>query len=115
MRGRLTEEDRKKALKEIIGLIHAGVPPNQVKDRFMQFLESVSPLEIAKIEQEIVSEGISREDIQKLCDLHLEVFREQLEKQKLDAIPESPIGILIEEHMMLQKITRNLKSSAEML
>jgi len=111
--GGVTEENRKKALKEILKQLHGGVPPEQVKEQFRQFLEGVSSLEIAKIEQELISEGISREEIQRLCDVHLAVFREQLEKQRLEAAPTSPIGILLEEHRMLQQITQKLSVLAE--
>jgi len=111
--GGVTEEDRKKVLKEILKQLHEGVPPEQVKERFRQFLEGVGPLEIAKIEQELISEGISREEIQRLCDVHLAVFRERLEKQRLEAAPTSPIGILLEEHRMLQQITQKLSVLAE--
>ena len=106
--GGITEEERKKALKEILKQLHAGVPPENVKERFRQFLEGVSPLEIAKIEQELIGEGISREEIQRLCDVHLAVFKEQLEKQKVEAVPASPPHILLEEHKMLQQITQTL-------
>jgi len=88
--------------------LHAGVPTEQVKERFKQFLEGVSPLEIAKIEQELVSEGISREELQRLCEVHLTIFKEQLEKQRVEVTPTSPIGILLEEHKMLQQITEKL-------
>jgi len=111
--GGVSEESRKKALKEILKQLHEGVPPEQVKERFRQFLEGVSSLEIAKIEQELISEGISREEIQRLCDVHLAVFREQLEKQRLETAPTSPIGILLEEHRMLQQITQKLGFLAE--
>ncbi len=111
--GGVTEEDRKKALREILKQLHAGLPPEQVKERFRQFLGDVSPLEIAKIEQELISEGVPREEIQRLCDVHLAVFREQLEKRKLEIPPQSPIGILLEEHRMLQQIAQKLRILAE--
>jgi PAS domain S-box-containing protein len=106
--GGVTEEERKKMLKEILRQLHAGVSTEQVRERFKQFLEGVSPLEIAKIEQELVSEGISREELQKLCDIHLTIFKEQLERQKIEAVPTSPIGILLEEHKMIQQIAEKL-------
>jgi len=106
--GGVTEEERKKILKEILRELHGGVPTEQVRERFKQFLEDVSSLEIAKIEQELVSEGISREELQRLCDVHLAIFKEQLEKQKVEVAPTSPIGILLEEHKMLQQIAEKL-------
>ncbi|NHV46062.1 MAG: DUF438 domain-containing protein [Candidatus Verstraetearchaeota archaeon] len=106
--GGFTEEDRKKVLKDILKQIHMGIPIEKIKENFQKFLENVSPLEIVKIEQELINEGISREEIQRLCDLHLAIFKEQLEKQKIEITLTSPIGILIEEHKMLQQITEKL-------
>jgi PAS domain S-box-containing protein len=101
-------EERRKLLKIILKQLHAGVPPEQVKERFQRFLEGVSPLEIAKIEQELISEGVPREEIQRLCEVHLAVFREQLEKQRFETPPTNPLGILLEEHRMLQQVTQKL-------
>jgi PAS domain S-box-containing protein len=70
-------------------------------------------LEIVKIEQELISEGVSREEIQRLCEVHLAVFREQLEKQRFETPPTGPIGILIEEHRMLQQVAQKLIELAE--
>ncbi|MGB9756468.1 MAG: DUF438 domain-containing protein [Candidatus Bathyarchaeales archaeon] len=101
-------EDRKKVLREILSQLHSEVSPQEVKEKFKQFLESVSAEEIARIEQELVKEGVSREEIQRLCDVHLAVFKEQLEKQKPAIKPETPINILIEEHKILQQISYKL-------
>jgi PAS domain S-box-containing protein len=103
-------EDKKKMLKEAIKQLHSGISPQEVKETFKQVLEGISPTEIAKIEQELVKEGMPREEIQKLCDVHMAVFREQLEKQKLDIPPEHPIGILMEEHKIMLQIAEKLNT-----
>ncbi|MEM3437377.1 MAG: DUF438 domain-containing protein [Nitrososphaerales archaeon] len=106
-------DDRKKILREIISQLHSGISPQEVKNKFKQFLESVSAEEIARIEQDLIKEGIKREEIQRLCDIHLAVFKEQLEKQKLTVKIEEPIQILMEEHKILQKISENLYQVVE--
>jgi hypothetical protein len=103
-------EDKKMMLKEAIKQLHAGIPPQEVKERFKQVLEGISPVEIAKIEQELVKEGMPREEIQKLCDVHMAVFREQLEKQKLDIPLGHPISILMEEHKIMLQIAEKLNT-----
>jgi len=103
-------ENKKKILKEIITQLHAGVPPQQVKEKFKQFLGSISSEEIAKIENELVKEGMPREEIQRLCDVHLAVFREQLERQKPEIPPENPIGILLEEHKIMLQLAEKLNA-----
>jgi len=104
--------EKKRMLKELIGQLHAGASPQEVKKRFRQVLEGITPLEIAKIEQELIKEGVSREEIQRLCEVHLAVFREQLEKQRLEVTPENPINILMEEHKILLQLLEKLNTLA---
>ncbi len=105
-------ENKKRMLKELIKQLHAGASPQEVKERFKQVLEGISPLEIAKIEQELTKEGIPREEIQRLCDVHLAVFREQLEKQKLEIPLGHPINILMEEHKIMLQLSEKLNAIA---
>jgi PAS domain S-box-containing protein len=106
-------EDRKNVLKEILRQLHAGANPQEVKEKFKQFLEGISPLEISRIEQELIREGMPREEIQRLCDVHMAVFREQLEKQKLDVPASHPINVLMEEHKIMLQLAGKLASTAQ--
>jgi hypothetical protein len=105
-------EDKKASIKEAIRQLHAGVPPEQVKERFRQVLEGTSSLEIAKIEEELAKEGMKREEMRKLCDVHLAIFKEQLEKQKPNVAPSQPISILMEEHKIMLQLAEQLTSVA---
>jgi DUF438 domain-containing protein len=99
-----------KMLKELIRELHSGASPREVKEKFEQALADVSSSEIAKIEEELVKEGMPREEIQRLCNVHLEVFREQLEKEKtkMEVAPENPVNILIEEHKILLRFLEEM-------
>ncbi|MEM3404398.1 MAG: DUF438 domain-containing protein [Nitrososphaeria archaeon] len=100
-------EDKSKALKEIIKQLHSGTPPSDVKERFSKILETVTPQEIAKIEQQLVVEGVPREELQKLCDIHLAVFSEQLDKTTVQIQSWHPIKILMEEHKSILSLLEN--------
>jgi len=108
-------EDKKRMLKEMIKQLHAGVPPQQVKENFKKLLETTPSEEIAQIEQELVKEGMPREELKRLCDVHLAVFGEQMEKQKLDVPLSHPIGILMEEHKILTQHTERLQELVRMI
>jgi hypothetical protein len=101
-------EDKKTQIKEAIRQLHAGVPPEQVKEKFRTVFEGTDSLEIAKIEEELVKEGLKREDMRKLCDVHMAIFREQIEKQNLNLKPSQPISILMEEHKIMTKMAEDL-------
>lgn len=105
-------EDKKALIKEAIKQLHAGVPPEQVKEKFRHVLEGTDSLELAKIEQELANEGMKREEIRRLCDVHMAIFREQLEKQQPNLQPSQPISILMEEHKIMLKMAEQLVSLA---
>jgi DUF438 domain-containing protein len=101
-------------LKEMIKQLHAGASPAGVKEKFGHVLESTSSQEIAEIEQELVKEGMPREELQRLCDVHMAVFSEQLAKQRFQAAPDHPIGILTEEHRIMLQLSERLSVIAKM-
>jgi PAS domain S-box-containing protein len=107
--------DKKRMLKEIVKQLHDGVPPQEVKEKFKQILKDTSSEDIAKIEQELVKEGMPREELQRLCGVHLAVFGEQLEKRELQTPPGHPISILMEEHKMLTQRAERLGILAKMI
>jgi len=105
-------EDKKALIKEAIRQLHAGVPPEQVKEKFRHVLEGTDSLEIAKIEEELAKEGMKREEMRKLCDVHMAIFKEQLEKQHPNLQPTQPISILMEEHKIMLKLADQLVAAA---
>lgn len=70
---------RQEELKEIIRDLHRGVSFEQVKERFAAAVKDVSGGEIARMEQALVAEGMPVEEVKRLCDVHVEVFREALD------------------------------------
>jgi PAS domain S-box-containing protein len=105
-------EDKKALIKEAIRQLHDGVPPEQVKEKFRHVLEGTDSLEIAKIEEELANEGMKREEMRRLCDVHMAIFKEQLEKQQPNLQPSQPISILMEEHKAMLKMADQLMSIA---
>jgi len=101
-------KDKKAQIKEAIRQLHAGVPPDQVKERFRSVLEGTDSLEIAKIEEELAKEGMKKEEIRKLCDVHMAIVKEQLEKQMPNMKPSQPISILMEEHKIMLQMGEKL-------
>ena len=105
-------DDKKSQIKEAIRQLHAGVPPEQVKEKFRNVLEGTDPLEIAKIEEKLAKEGMKREEMRKLCDVHMAIFKEKLEKQTSNMKSSQPISILMEEHKIMLQLAEKLISLA---
>jgi DUF438 domain-containing protein len=109
-------ESKKEILKDVLRAIHSGISPSELKAKFRDVLANVSPIEIPLIEQELVKEGISVNDILKLCDLHVELFREYLASRELQGVPKGhPVDLLMRENEWILKQAEALGVYAQAL
>lgn len=106
-------------LKQILKRIHeAGVDDlGKVKQEAAKYFKDIDPKELALAEQELIQEGIGHQEIKKLCEVHLEVMKEQLgAKAKSLRLPAShPITILKDEHKIIKRNLKKLKRILEKL
>lgn len=100
--------DKKGILKNIIMQLHKGASIEDVREEAEKIMRQLTPAEISEVEQELINEGVPREEIHKLCDIHLSLFKEAIEKEV--SIPKwHPIYILMEEHKILTNFANQLK------
>jgi len=106
----INKEARLEVLKDIIRDLHQGGNIEQLKKRFTEFIKDVSPAEISEIEQKLIEEGMPEEEIKRLCDVHVQVFKESLENQKLPEFqPGHPIQTLTAENRALEEILSEME------
>lgn len=103
-------ERHKQALKELIRRLHQGQSPQQLKKEFEAVLRSTSAAQIAQIEQQLIQEGMPREELMRLCDLHMLVFKDALDQERPIAPAGHPIHILMSEHRILLDVAGQLES-----
>ncbi|MDK2915359.1 MAG: uncharacterized protein PWQ79_2274 [Thermococcaceae archaeon] len=114
-----TREYKKEQLKKLLLRIHEGESVEKLKEEFRAVLSNISPLEIPLIEQELVKEGISARDIAKMCDLHVELFREAVkgteELEERDLPDGHPLKTLYLENKEIMKDAEMLNLYARTL
>jgi DUF438 domain-containing protein len=95
-------EKKMDELKSIITELHSGKSVEDVKQRFLDLAVDVDSTEIARMEQELIEGGLPEEEIKKLCDVHVEVFKESLDKkEELGALPGHPVHTYMQENEVL--------------
>lgn len=99
---------RKEALKEVIQRLHAGESVESLQEKFGDTIRGATAGEIADAERAMIGEGIAVSEIQRLCDLHVAVFRESLEKEPT---PESLPGHPVFTFRMENEVTLRLLES----
>ncbi len=111
--GPLTDpEERRAALKGIIKDLHGGEEMAVLKQRFRDLIQGVEAPEIAKMEQELMNEGLPAEEIKRLCDVHVEIFKEALEEQDR---PDPPAGHPIHTYMKENRACEKIMSETSIL
>lgn len=83
----------------------------ELERRFADEIKDITASEIADIEQELVREGITPEDITSMCDLHVAVMRSGLESST--EMPSGhPVQLARLENREFEKLARTLSSLA---
>ena len=73
-----------------------------VKRRFDELIADVEPSEIAAMEEQLIREGLPAQEVQRLSDLHVGVFKDALDAQELPDPPEGhPVHTFLEENRVI--------------
>lgn len=103
---------RQDALRDIVRKLNEDSDIRKVKKEFDKLIRNISPEEIANVEQSLINEGVPVEHVQKLCDIHVQVFDDALKKQGTSKVlPGHPIHTYKLENAALKKKLRGLKWS----
>lgn len=105
-------KERQEALKGIIRDLHDGEDMEVLKQRFRELVQGVEAPEIAAMEQALMDDGMPVEEIKRLCDVHVEIFKEALEEQER---PEPPLGHPIHTFMKENRASEKIMSETGML
>ncbi len=107
--------DKKAALKNLIGMLHAGADPEGVKGQFADVIRDATAEDIARIEGELIGEGMPRQEIERLCEVHIAVFEDALRREDAADPLDHPVEILKKEHELLLELGSDLKTQTAAL
>jgi hypothetical protein len=82
------QQMRIQTLKEVILHLHRGEAPADVRDRLKNLVSEVDASEIAAMEQQLMADGMSHEEVRSMCDLHADVLKDVIaEPRAAKALP----------------------------
>ncbi len=110
----LTKQAKKEVMKDIILKLHQGLSADEAKERFEKEVGNITSTEIADIEQSLINEGLSPEEIKKFCNVHALIFQSALEKSASEeTFPSHPVYLFKLENREIEKLTGLLKDTRE--
>lgn len=97
-------------LKSLILGLHEGKSADETREKLVEMMGSVPYSEVVQAEEELIEEGLDREEVLKLCDLHTDALDGAIDTSMAKDIPEGhPIYVLIKENEALQKHIDKIK------
>ena len=106
---------RAAALKRIIEDLHRGEDIKSLKRRFLALIRDVAPSEIAHMEQRLIDGGMPESEVKRLCDVHVEVFRESLDDKVVPGLPAGhPAHTYMLENREAEKLILRLQAIHDM-
>ncbi len=101
--------NKKELLKVLFKDLHQGAEAEEIKRKYEEIIKATKPEDIKGIEEDLVKDGIPKEEIKRIYDTYLA----DIEKEKSLAPEGHPIHILMEEHRILEEFAADLKDAAE--
>ena len=103
------DSDLVDGMKRIIEDLHKGVPLDEARKRFSELTKDISAEQIAKMEEQLITEGMPVSEVQRLCDVHVGVFKEALDKHvELDVPKGHPVHTYLIENRLIIELTQKL-------
>ncbi|MCX6097189.1 MAG: DUF438 domain-containing protein, partial [Caldiserica bacterium] len=87
----------KEDLKAVLRKLYAGEDPATCKAEFKGLIARADPLLIATAEAELAREGFSTDQLMEACDVHMDVFRDQLASSRTVVPDGHPLKRFIRE------------------
>ena len=109
-----SKDQKKEIMKDIILKLHEGLSAEAARERFEKEVGTVTSTEIAEIEQELINEGLSPEEIKKFCNVHALIFQAALEAAPAqETSPSHPVFLFKLENREIEAIVDSVKKAIE--
>ncbi len=107
---------RQETLKGLIRELHDGASVESVKSRFDELVRDIDAAEVAMMEQALIAEGMPVTEVQRLCDVHVTVFKESLESGEAPVLsPAHPVDAYLRENAVVATLTAALRADLDSL
>lgn len=103
------DEKRINELTEVLRRLNVEGVTEELKEKATDIVANINPLELSIAEQKLVEEGMNPHDLRHLCDIHMEVLKDELNKLKTEVEPGDVLHTMIGEHDKILGFLKDLE------
>ena len=103
---------RAEKLKGIIKKLQDGASVADVKAEFDALAQGIDSVEIARMEQALIAEGMPVSEVQRLCDVHVSVFKDSLDTaEEASVAGDHPVDAYRRENAVATRLVAELNTA----
>jgi len=101
---------KRQVVADIITRLHHGLAVEDAKAEILKHVGKLSSAEITEIEQSLINEGVSADEIRRFCNVHALLFESALEQTVASPdAPSHPVNLLRRENREIEKVLTGLR------
>jgi PAS domain S-box-containing protein len=109
-----TDSRKKELVRSVIRQLHQGLPVEKAREQILREVGKLTSLEITDIEQSLIDEGVSPDEIKRFCNVHALLFEDALENVVRDPdSPSHPLALLTRENREIEKVVATVKAAVQ--
>jgi uncharacterized protein len=106
------DQKKRKLVAGIIRDLHAGLSAEEAKKRVEREVGTLTSGEVTTIEQSLIDEGVSPDEIKRFCNVHALIFESSLEQAVAsEDSPSHPLALLRAENRTIEGIVAELRAA----
>ena len=96
-------QKRRELLKHLIQQLNSGKAPKEIKKQLVRLMGQVPYADVLVVEQELLAEGLEQDEVLRLCDLHTEALKGNIDQSEAKTAPEGhPVHTFQKENRALE-------------
>ncbi len=101
---------RVEALKKLILKLHKNENVEETRKELSELMGSVPYGEVVQAEQQLIDEGMDKEEVVKHCDLHSEALKGKIEGVNFSDLPNGhPVDVFLKENLEIKKVIEQIR------
>lgn len=96
-------------LTDVLERLNTQGISEELRNEALDIVSNIDPIELSIAEQKLIEKGMNPQDLRNLCDIHMEVLKNELDKVRTKIEPGHVIDTLIEEHEIIKGFLTQLE------
>lgn len=96
-------------LTEVLEKLNNQGVTEELRNEALDIVSNIDPIELSVAEQRLIEKGMNPQDLRNLCDIHMEVLKDELDGVRTKIEPGHVIDTLIAEHEKIKEFLTQLE------